>query len=205
MDWLETEKKRKAEVRKRLSVEADRLLGLIVDELVRRGRAAEPAPKDKFKPSVKLLVLDGTVIPLSIEQKREMRGFSLHEYDRLDVSCDWVWGSSAACGYSGTNILLKAKTFGYSPKRVETFGFDVAKIADHLELWLKTQVAAEQKQELAETALHGWEAACDRLRAKGAAEDQVRATVKGIVVTLPALDERTAEKVLGLINPDFKA
>ncbi|CAB4155102.1 hypothetical protein UFOVP650_78 [uncultured Caudovirales phage] len=196
-DWKDRERAARANVRAKVQADGEKLLDMVVGELVARGRSAlaiRGKERQQGWSGRAFLKLDGANVPFAFQQAIAKGSFSRIEREWLEVSCNGVYRR---------NSHFKAKTFARSAKsRQDSFGFDVEKIADHLEAWLAAEIASKAKAELHESVLDQWEAIEQLLRGEfpGVGERQLRASAKGLELNLVANESQARRifEVLGL-------
>lgn len=182
------------------------LLMLVGTELRRRGHTVAWHPDralSRHLPSSTrdwLLEVDGEQVPLKIEE-HTVGGYSMmhgrSRSGRLEVACDWVWNMDVG---TAKHIQLPRKTFSWSKARAETFGFDVSKVADHLELWLQTHLRTAKLAASRKSFDAQWKAEADRLRAQyPSLASCIESDATGLQLTLQ-LGTKDAEAVLKVLN-----
>lgn len=199
MAWSsEEDKKRAEETRARVLLDGEKLLDMVVAELCARGRLAKPIRgKDragKWGGGHEFIELDGVRIPFYFQQaKTPFHGYhGGNPLPYLEVCCNGRY----------LRDVFRAKTFARSTKtRQDSFGFDLARIADHLELWWKSETESNAKAEIKQSALDQWEAIEALLREEfpGLAEGQIKATAQGLKLEL-TVNESQARRIFEVLK-----
>lgn len=172
---------------------ARELLELVAAELRKRGRDVVTDPADlqeSAQPSHMrwIIKIDGDIIPLTIREPWNRR-----KQGGIEVRCDWVW-SLELSGADG--VRLRSKTFVYSKTRPATHGFDIKKIADHLELWQKTNKELRAHIAARNDFKAQWQAVADGLSTRFPEQAKfITSDEKGIHIAL-VLGEKQAVDVL---------
>lgn len=159
--------------------EARALLELIAAALRTRGHRVETNPEDLVKPQRAWTIrVDGINVPLVFDLAPS----------HVRLSCLWLW-------VRGKSDLAR-KTFVHVPKRAATYGYNLAAVADHVGLWVRTHVAVTAKAQAEEEFERQWATVADEMKARfPEVAHLVKSDARGIQLQL-ILGARQAEAVL---------
>lgn len=168
------------------------------EERALRARAVDRVAAELRKRGVVAVVKDGKLrmfgqtIPIYVREERAggmWRHGGRAPSGRFRLTIDRLWSEVT------WRTILPAKQFMQAKARADTDGFDIPKVATHVEKWARGRVEAVG----ARKSQDDWEKVEKRLR-KGYGEmAHIRATPDGLRLDLKRLDEETALAVLKLV------